>query len=192
MPARHNFNANALRRRLEAALNVGTLEVLVETQTQLQKIVSRPGRGRLYAITTPGEASMAKVGAMTPFAARRIGVAGTAANIQTVLSRARGGRHRNLRAAGVHRASAPGDPPSSNSGNLRRTIQMARPQRIDRGTAKGWFIGIAAIYARALEYGYKRLLPRPYVRPTLEKMRTLGPRMMRNRLRLAGFTARTA
>jgi len=192
MGARHTFNATAIRQRLDAALNVGALEVMVQLQTELQKMVSKPGRGRLYAISPSGESSLGRVGAATPFAATRIGVAGTAANIRTVMTKARGGRHRNLRAAGVHRASAPGDPPAPDTTNLRRTIQLARPQRAIRGVAKGWSLGIAAVYARALEFGYRRLLPRPYVRPVLDKMRTLGPRMMRNRLRLAGFSAKIA
>ena len=192
MPARHTFNANAIRARLDAALNVGALEVMVQLQTELQKMVSKPGRGRLYAISPTGVASLGRVGAATPFAATRIGVAGTAANIRTVMSRARGGRHRNLRSAGVHRASAPGDPPAPDTTNLRRTIQLAKPVRVTRGTMKGWSIGIAAVYARALEYGYRRLLPRPYVRPSIAKMKPLAQRMMRNRLRLSGFGARIA
>lgn len=190
MPARHDFNASAIRRRLEAVLNTGTLEVMIQTQTELQKMVSKPGRGRLYAISGKGEQSMARVGAMSPFASRRMGMAATPANMRAIMGKQRGGRHRNLRAAGVHRASAPGDPPTVNTGNLRRTIQIARPKRVRKGTAAGWQIGISAIYARALEYGYKRLLPRPYVAPVLARMRTLAPRMIRNRLRLSGFRAR--
>ena len=192
MPARHTFSATAIRQRLDAALNVGALEVMVQLQTNLQKMVSKPGRGRLYAISPTGIASLGRVGAATPFAATRIGVAGTAANIRTVMTRARGARYRNLRAAGVHRASAPGDPPAPDTTNLRRTIQLARPQRVTRGTMKGWSIGIAAVYARALEYGYRRLLPRPYVRPTIRDMKPIAQRMMRNRLRLSGFGARNA
>ena len=192
MGARHTFNATAIRQRLDAALSTGALEVMVELQTQLQKMVSKPGRGRLYAITQTGIGSIGRVAPTTPFAATRIGVAGTAANIRTVMTRARGGRHRNLRDAGVHRASAPGDPPAPDTTNLRRTIQLAKPQRVTRGTMKGWSIGIMAVYARALEYGYRRLLPRPYVRPTIAKMKPLAQRMMRNRLRLSGFGARPA
>jgi hypothetical protein len=192
MGARHTFNANAIKARLDAALNVGALEVMVQLQTELQKMVSKPGRGRLYAISPSGEQSLARVGAATPFAARRIGVAGTASNIRTVMTRARGARHRNLRAAGVHRASAPGDPPAPDTTNLRRTIQLAKPTRVTRGTMKGWSIGIMAVYARALEYGYRRILPRPYVRPSIAKMKPIAQRMMRNRLRLSGFGARTA
>ena len=173
-------------------MSTGALEVMVQLQTELQKVISKPGRGRLYAISPTGIASLGRVGAATPFAATRIGVAGSAANIRTVMTKARGGRHRNLRDAGVHRASAPGDPPSTNLGHLRRNIQMARPQRVTKGTMKGWRIGIAAVYARALEYGYRKLLPRPYVRPTIVKMKPLAQRMMRNRLRLSGFGARIA
>ena len=187
MPARHTVDAFAIRQRIEAAANVGALEIMVQMQTELQKMVSKPGKGRLYGVTEAGVAALRRVGAASPFAARRTGVAGTQANIRAVLARPSGGRHRNLRAAGVHRASAPGDPPTVNTGNLRRSIQMARPEPVRNATRKGWRIGIAAVYAKALEYGYRRLLPRPYVRPTIEKMKPLAQRMMRNRLRLAGF-----
>jgi hypothetical protein len=117
-------------------------------------------------------------------------MAGTAANRRALLKRPRGGAVRNLRDAGVHQASAPGDPPAPDTGNLRKTIQLAKPQRVREATRIGWRIGIAAVYARALEYGYRRLLPRPYVKPVLDQMRTLAPRMIRNRLRLNGFGAR--
>jgi hypothetical protein len=190
MPARVNFNANAIRRRLEAALVTGTLEALVETQNRLLKMVSKRGKGRFYAISPTGQANMARVGGLSQFAATRIGMAGTAANRRALLKRPRGGAARNLRDAGVHQASAPGDPPAPDTGNLRKTIQLAKPQRTRVGNAFGWQIGIAAVYARALEYGYKRILPRPYVKPVLEKMRTLAPRIIRNRLRLNGFRAR--
>lgn len=187
MPARHNFKATEIRRRFEAALVTGTLEVLVETQNRLLRKVSGRGRGRLYAVTNTGLENMARVGALSPFAATRIGMAGTAANRRALMRRPRGGVTRTLRDAGVHQASAPGDPPALDTGNLRKTIQLARPQRITRANYVGWRIGIAAIYARALEYGYRRLLPRPYVRPVLQQMRTLSLRMVRNRLRLNGF-----
>jgi hypothetical protein len=190
MPARSNFDANAIRRRLEAALVTGTLEALVETQNRLLKMVSKRGKGRFYAISPTGQSNMARVGGLSQFASTRIGMAGTAANRRALLKRPRGGAVRNLRDAGVHQASAPGDPPAPDTGNLRKTIQLAKPQRISKGNAIGWRIGIAAVYARALEYGYRRLAPRPYVAPVLAQMRTIGTRMIRNRLRLNGFRAR--
>jgi len=190
MPARVNFNSNAIRRRLEATLVTGTLEALVETQNRLLKMVSKRGKGRFYAVTQTGEENMARVGGLNQFAATRLGMAGTAANRRALLRRPRGGAVRNLRDAGVHQASAPGDPPAPDTGNLRKTIQLARPQRIRKGKAIGWRIGIAAVYARALEFGYGRLLPRPYVAPVLDQMRTVGARMIRNRLRLNGFRAK--
>ena len=190
MPARSNFNASDIRRRLEATLVTGTLEALVETQNRLLKKVSQRGRGRFYAISPRGEEGLQRVGGLNQFAARRIGLAGTAANRSALLRRPRGGAVRNLRDAGVHQASAPGDPPAPDTGNLRKTIQLAKPQRIRAANRIGWRIGIAAVYARALEYGYRRLLPRPYVAPVLSEMRTIGRRMIRNRLRLNGFGAR--
>lgn len=54
MPARYNFNVAQIQQRLDAAIFEGTLEAMVETQTELQKIVSTPGRGRVYAKTAQG------------------------------------------------------------------------------------------------------------------------------------------
>ena len=187
MPARTDFNAMRIRRRLEAAINTGVLNALVETQTRMQKMVSKPGRGRLYAKTAAGIANFQRVMGGTAFAALRIGTAATPTAMRRMMTKARGGRYRNLGDAGIHRASAPGDPPTVRTGNLRRNIQMARPQPV-RGPGKiGWMIGVNAVYARALEFGYRRLLPRPYVRPVLTQMRGVAPRMIRNALRLSGF-----
>ena len=60
MPASHNFSANQLRERIIAVLNVATLEVMVQTQTELQLMVSQPGKGRLYAKTAQGQRNLAR------------------------------------------------------------------------------------------------------------------------------------
>ena len=60
MPARHNFSANQLRERIIAVLNFATLEVMVQTQTELQLMVSQPGKGRLYAKTAQGVRNLSR------------------------------------------------------------------------------------------------------------------------------------
>lgn len=226
MPAHHNFSANQLRERIIAVLNVATLEVMVQTQTELQLMVSQPGKGRLYAKTAQGQRNLAgfinreaglsrenslriraqrsvraalglkeqsmrtvigaeatrRYGATQRFIARRVGVEVGERAIQRLI-----GGNRNLGDMGIHRASAPGDPPTVRTGRLRRGIQMARPNRNRAATRVGWRIGINVKYAPYLEFGTMSIKPRPFVKPVLKKMQTLGPRMVTNRLKLAGL-----
>ena len=226
MPARHNFSANQIRERIVAVLNFATLEVMVQTQTELQVMVSQPGKGRLYAKTAQGvrnlsrflddraglsrknaqrienarwmrqqqglrEQSMRTVigaeatrryGVTQRIIARRVGVTLGENRIQRLL-----GGNRSLGDMGIHRASAPGDPPTVRTGRLRRGIQMARPARKRAATRIGWVIGVNVKYAPFLEFGTRRMRPRPFVKPVLAKMKTLAPRMIANRLKLAGL-----
>jgi hypothetical protein len=115
--------------------------------------------------------------------------------LRQYLSRPGGGRRyrvargrkngRNLRAQGIHVASAPGQPPAVNTGRLRQSWALAgnASQKFGRGTGKqsqdlaaltnietanavGFTYGSNLKYARMLEYGTRRgLRPRPYVRP---------------------------
>lgn len=226
MPARHNFSANQLRERIIAVLNFATLEVMVQMQTELQLIVSQPGKGRLYAKTAQGVRNLSRfldegaglsrknrsrienarwlreaqglreqsmrtvIGAQATgryratqrIIARRVGVQLGESRIQRLI-----GQNRSLGDMGIHRASAPGDPPTVRTGRLRRGIQMARPSRNRAATRVGWRIGVKVNYAPFLEFGTRRMRPRPFVKPVLAKMKTLAPRMVTNRLKLAGL-----
>lgn len=65
----------------------------------------------------------------------------------------------------MHRASAPGDPPAVDLGQLRGSIDMER-----LGYAKAR-VGTATVYAPALEGGTTRIAPRPFFRPALAAVR---------------------
>ena len=228
MPARHNFSANQIRERIVAALNLATLEVMVQTQTELQKMVSKPGKGRLYAKSARGVRNLARyfdetaglsrkyasrietarflrqsqglkeqgmrsvIGADATrryqstqrFLARRVGVQLGERQIRSLMSRANVTRLGDM---GIHRASAPGDPPTVRTGTLRRSIQMARPTPSRASTRVGWRIGIKVKYAPYLEFGTRRMRPRPYVKPVIQKMRSIAVTMITNRLRLSGL-----
>lgn len=226
MPARHDFDANRIRQQIIAALNMGTLEVMLQTQTELQLMVSKPGKGRLYAKTAQGQRNLSRfideraglsrknvqriegarwlrqqqgkreqsmrsvIGAEATrryattqrILARRVGVTLGEDKIKRLI-----GSNRSLGDMGIHRASAPGDPPTVRTGTLRRSIQAARPMPNRQATRVGWKIGVNVKYAGWLEFGTKRMRPRPFVRPVMQKMRTLGMKMLRNRLRLSGL-----
>lgn len=226
MGASHNFSANQIRERIIAVLNFATLEVTVQMQTELQLMVSKPGKGKLYAKTAQGQRNLARFiddraglsrknsqrienarwlrqaqglkeqsmrtvigaaaakryGATQRFIARRVGVELGEARIQRLI-----GANRNLGDMGIHRASAPGDPPTVRTGRLRRGIQMARPARRRTETRVGWRVGINVKYAPYLEFGTSTIKPRPFVAPALAKMIDLAPKMIRNRLKLSGL-----
>jgi len=69
-----------------------------------------------------------------------------------------------------HIASAPGEPPAPDNGNLQRSITYEMGEW-DGWTIAGW-IGTNLEYARILEWGGiagngARILPRPYFEPTI-------------------------
>jgi hypothetical protein len=66
---------------------------------------------------------------------------------------------------------------------------MARPRKVNKGPLQGWGIGIKLLYALWLEEGTERMKARPYVGPSLELMRPIAPKVIANRIRLAGFPA---
>lgn len=68
-----------------------------------------------------------------------------------------------------HRASAPGEAPASDLGNLVKNIST-RAERDEQGRLTGTVVS-AAKYARALEYGTKRMEARPYMRIALSNVR---------------------
>lgn len=54
MASRHNFSKARILREIEAAASAGALEVMVQTQTEMQQLLSTPGRGRVYAKNAAG------------------------------------------------------------------------------------------------------------------------------------------
>ena len=87
------------------------------------------------------------------------GAIGIQAEMKLMLSKPGKGEKR-----GKYRASAPGDPPTVQTGNLRRSVQVA-----DLSTEKviKARVGTNQDYGRFLEYGTKRIAPRPWARPSV-------------------------
>ena len=67
----------------------------------------------------------------------------------------------------VHQASAPGEAPASDLGNL------VNDSMVSQESPAEWLVTFSAQYAKALEYGApkRRLDPRPFLRPSVEKYR---------------------
>lgn len=66
-----------------------------------------------------------------------------------------------------HQASAPGEPPAVDTGNLINS-GYAMQKRLGL-----WEVGFTAEYAAPLEYGTARIAPRPFLRPALEAYRQM-------------------
>jgi HK97 gp10 family phage protein len=63
-----------------------------------------------------------------------------------------------------HIASLPGDAPNTDSGKLISTIQV-------EANKDGVYVGSELEYAETLEFGTRRMQPRPWLNPALEKNR---------------------
>ncbi len=63
--------------------------------------------------------------------------------------------------------SAPGEPPARVSGELMDSVAY---EVADTGKGVSVMVGAAASYALALEYGTRRMAPRPFLRPALAEM----------------------
>ena len=61
----------------------------------------------------------------------------------------------------THRASAPGQPPATDTGRLIASIQTAK-------AGEGWIVGSRVRYAIFLEYGTRTIAERPFFRPALK------------------------
>lgn len=75
----------------------------------------------------------------------------------------------------THQASAPGEPPKTDTGALVRSMRVDhRP-----GTGRASFV-VGAEYAARLEFGTAKMAARPFVRPAIENVKAKMPEFMRS------------
>jgi hypothetical protein len=91
------------------------------------------------------------------------------------LSRPGGGRV-YVRRGLLHQASAPGEPPAPNTRRLLRSVEVENVGGATR-------VAVHGLGAAALEYGTRRIAPRPYMRPALATARSAMTRAVVSRLR---------
>lgn len=83
--------------------------------------------------------------------------------VESILSGEKTGKVYNRRGV-AHQASAPGEPPASDIGNLSRSFDVVPELALLRV-----IVNNNAKYAAALEYGSQRIEPRPFLRPALAR-----------------------
>lgn len=76
----------------------------------------------------------------------------------------RGRLYRRSKRGAAHQASAPGEAPAIDSGLLANSIQTAIVSPLLTQ------VRIGAEYATYLEFGTRRMSPRPYVQPAIDKV----------------------
>lgn len=131
--------------------------------TQVQNQLSTPGKGLYYAKRRAdgggSAANRATFNRKLSRAARRANAQGGLEGIALAAARK------------LHRASAPGDSPAPDTGEMKRSAFVERVNQL------AMRVGVAAAQSVALEFGTKRVLPRPYMRPALAKvLQALGAR----------------
>jgi len=67
------------------------------------------------------------------------------------------------RVYGKHIASAPGEAPAVDTGNLKNSIGT-------KGVSHGWAVTVKADYGVYLEFGTVRIAPRPFLKPVVEDL----------------------
>ena len=74
---------------------------------------------------------------------------------------------RSGRMYGTHQASAPGEAPAVDTGNLKNSIR-AMP---DGDGTRVWRVSVGAEYGAGLEFGTAKIAARPFMRPSAEETR---------------------
>lgn len=171
-----NF-ANAVRGRRSGAVDV----VGVALKAEIVQRLGRPGTGRYYAKLRAAAGDSA--GPLTETEAKSLQRRKRSVrklNIERVLTakRLNAGTmslsqiKKKSVLTGLHRASAPGESPAPDTRALRGSVFIERTER-------GVRVGVGMAYGAALEFGTTRagksrnvvILPRPFMRPSLEAVR---------------------
>lgn len=170
---------------VKKAISRGVDKAVVEMGNEMQEMLAKPGRGRVYVRKSGKKYSKTALRAMKRAHVRgikgrhfqyikRIGLA-------NVLRQLRKDGRRNpktIRSLGFHKASAPGAPPARDTGHLARSWQVGFSRRgtVERqGNVYRLVVGSNLNYAKWLEFGTKNMAERPYVRPVAEIMRRRAP-----------------
>jgi hypothetical protein len=149
------FNHDAILETMRVGLRAGMDATLVGSSRLVRRKLSQAGQGFLYRVAK---------------------------------GKAKG---RNLRARGYHRASLPYQPPAVNTNRLRASWSVETVGNRPDGFANIFEDGRAVVlrygsnvpYAPMLEFGTRRMKPRPYIKPTLPQISVIAERFMKAAMR---------
>lgn len=195
----YRFDTAKMASALSTGIDRGLRAIMVTLGLEVKQMLSKPGHGRVYVRKSAGAKSSylgfnkgALKKALGAESLRRLVVGKRSKDGQSSILQGRfasisradaaaiirqnrmdGKRNRSLRSMGFHKASAPGEPPAVDTGNLRRSWQTgfgaARSAPVlatpGRRTLR---VGSSAKYARRLEVGSGALKPRPYLAPSVK------------------------
>lgn len=145
------FNHDAILETMRVGIRKGMNLCLVRAARLMRGQLSHAGRGTLYRVAQ---------------------------------GKAKG---RNLRARGYHRASLPGQSPAVNTNRLRASWSVETVGNRPDGFANIFENGRAVVlrygsnvpYAPMLEFGTRRMKPRPYIKPTLPQISNISQRFIK-------------
>lgn len=163
MGATAKFDDGRLWDALVRGVDVGLVSVTVRLGQVVKEMLSRPGSGRVYARRGEARKALGQRG----FLSR----AEASAFLRS--RRTSGLRNMSLRRLGFHKASAPGEPPAADTGDLRRSWQAGfrAPRPVQSGQSRRIVVGSNKRYARRLEFGGGAIAARPYLRPSCDIVR---------------------
>lgn len=141
--------------------HAGLLEAGFHLERKITLMLSQKGHGKWYR---QQQLSFNR-GAVVKFKPRRGPRKG-----QTVLFVSR-----RLAGMGPHQASRPGEPPAPDTGTLRNSIRTIDTSNAKRIRVR---VGTAVKYAPWLEFGTRRMAPRPFMRPAMMMARAGMKRAM--------------
>jgi len=172
-----HFNPERIRQAIMRGVVEGVNDVSIELGKTVREMLSRPGGGRVYFRGGKPKAAvvrdLAKAGIRARFGPGFAYVSRSQATALLRSRRSRGLKNQSLRKLGMHKASAPGEPPAADTGNLRRSWQtgFGNPNRTKGDSKFILRVGSSVEYARRLEFGDGTVAPRPYIRPSIAIVR---------------------
>lgn len=178
----HTFSAKRWQAKIRNAAKAGVSSVAIDFQRDVVLQLSKPGTGKFYSRSKHIAGGNRRT-ALDFATVQKILDRETERVKQRAFDTGRA-RRRNLRDLGIHRASAPGQPPAADHGTLRRSVESklaVDKTRINDRNPRLDFIpialrtgdGIGATttqrYGKWLEEGTPRVAARPWAGRTVRE-----------------------
>lgn len=128
--------------------------------------LQHPGSGRFYVRSKAAKKAIRKLGGMSKWSEASADAVQSYMSTKNAKREAKGKNPLSLREAGIHQASAPGEPPATDTGMLSR-VQIDRTGMKAKDKPEA-MVGTDHDYGFFLEFGTRKIQPRPWARPSLD------------------------